>query len=94
MIDPQRYQADPVVSCRDEGDDGAILFNPDTDDTAVLNPSGRALWAQLAQPCTADELAAHLTATYEGVTPEQAAQDVAAFLQQLGGGFLIETGTA
>lgn len=26
----KRYQANSVVSCGDEGDEGAILFNPDT----------------------------------------------------------------
>jgi hypothetical protein len=91
MSKAKRYQVDPVVSCRDEGADGAILFNPDTDATAVLNPTGRDLWGLLAEPRTAADLAAHLTATYDGVTPEQAAEDVAAFLQQLGSGFLVET---
>ena len=92
MSESLRYQADPVVSCRDEGPEGAILFNPDTDDAAVVNASGRALWGVLAEPRTADELTAHLVATYDGVTAEQAAGDVAAFLQSLGGRFLMQVG--
>ena len=84
------YQANPVVSCRDEGTDGAILFDPDRDETAILNPSGRVLWTLLSEPRTAEELAAYLVAHYEGVTLERARQDVHAFLEALGDGFVNE----
>lgn len=96
MTEPRRYQVDPVVSCRDEGAEGAILFNPDTDDTAALNPTGRVLWGLLAEPRTVAELAEYLAATYDGVTAEQAAKDVAAFLAALDGGFVtvVDAGNA
>ena len=35
------YRANEVVSCVDEGEDGAMLYNPDKDETVLLNPSGR-----------------------------------------------------
>lgn len=88
------YQANPVVSCRDEGAEGAILFDPDRDDTAILNPTGRVLWGLLAEPHTVEELAAYLVAHYEGVTPEQAQQDVVAFLESLRDGFVHEVRAA
>jgi hypothetical protein len=45
-----------VVSCRDEGEDGALLFNPDLDRAALINPTGRLIWDVLALPHTVDEI--------------------------------------
>jgi hypothetical protein len=76
MDAPRRYVANPVVSCGDE-EDGTVLFNPDTEDTAIVNPSGRAPWAFLETPRTMDEMATYLVETYRGVAVERAAEDVA-----------------
>lgn len=89
MSESKRYQANPVVSCGDE-EDGAVLFNPDTDDTAIVNLTGRALWAFLETPRTVDEMAAYLVQTYRGVQVEQAAEDAAQFVQSLSPDFLLE----
>ncbi|MDD1724897.1 MAG: PqqD family protein [Methanospirillum sp.] len=50
------YFADPVVSCRIEDDNGAILFNPDTDNSIMINSSGLEIWKYLDQPRTIDEI--------------------------------------
>jgi hypothetical protein len=89
MNPPTRYQANPDVSRGDE-EDGAVLFNPDTDDTVIVNLTGRTLWAFLETPHTMDEMAAHLVATYRGVSAEQAAQDAAQFVASLAPDFLLE----
>jgi hypothetical protein len=83
-----RYQAHPVVSCGDE-EDGAVLYNPDLDDAAVVNLPGRALWAYLETPRTVDEMATYLASTYRDVTVERAAEDAAAFVEALAPGFLL-----
>ena len=83
------YRANEVVSCVDEGEDGALLYNPDKDDTVVLNPSGRSIWALLAAPRTLDEIASHLATAYPEVTPEQARKDAEQFVQSLVPGFII-----
>lgn len=85
----KRYIANPVVSCGDE-EDGAVLFNADVDDTAIVNLTGRALWAFLETPRTVDEMAAHLVETYRDVTAEQAAEDADQFVQSLRPDFLLE----
>jgi hypothetical protein len=77
------YRANGVVSCADENEDGALLYNPDKDDSVLLNPTGRVIWSFLAAPHTIDEIAGHLTATYPGVTREQAFQDADKFIQSL-----------
>jgi hypothetical protein len=82
------YQADPVVSCGEE-EDGAILYNPDADDTTVLNPSGLALWAYLESPRTVEEMAAYLAATYCDVAIERATEDAVRFVEELGPDFVI-----
>ena len=49
------FQANEVVSCVDEEEDGAMLYNPDEDESVMLNPSGRTVWTFLAEPRTLDE---------------------------------------
>lgn len=83
------YRANEVVSCVDEGEDGAMLYNPDKDDTVLLNPSGRSIWALLATPRTLAEIAGHLVAAYPGVTLEQARQDAEQFIRSVVPDFVI-----
>ncbi|MBU0491994.1 MAG: PqqD family peptide modification chaperone [Chloroflexi bacterium] len=89
MTESTRYQANPAVSCGDE-EDGAVLYNPDTDDTTIVNLPGRALWAFMETPRTVDEMAAYLTETYRDVAAEQAAEDAAQFIQALLPNFVLE----
>jgi hypothetical protein len=77
------YRANEVVSCVDEGEDGAMLYNPDKDDTVLLNPSGRIVWTLLSAVRTLDEIAAYLVAAYPDVPSEQALKDAELFIQSL-----------
>jgi hypothetical protein len=83
------YRANDVVSCVDEGGDGAMLYNPDKDDTVLLNPSGRGIWALLAAPRTLEEIAGHLAAAYPDVAREQARQDAEQFIKSLVPDFVV-----
>jgi hypothetical protein len=85
------YRTNEVVSCVDEGEDGAMLYNPDKDDTVVLNPSGRSIWMLLSAPRTLDEIAGHLASAYPDVTLEQARKDAEQFIQSLVPAFIIPT---
>lgn len=91
MVEHQKYQVNPNVSCGDE-EDGAVLYNPDTDGTAIINSAGRTLWALLAAPRTVQEMTAFLTTCYRDVSAEQAAADVAQFVQSLLPDFVQEAG--
>ncbi len=86
------YRVNEVVSCAEEDEDGALLYNPDKDDSVLLNPSGRIIWDLLAAPRTLDEIAGHLTATYPSVTREQATEDVDKFIQSLLPDFVVAEG--
>jgi hypothetical protein len=89
MDSPTRYMVNPAVSHGDE-QDGAVLFNPDTDDTAIVNLTGRALWDFMETPRTIDEIAAYLVETYQGVSADQATKDATQFVQSLVPDFLLE----
>ncbi len=85
----RQYVANPVVSCREE-EGGAVLFNPDTDDMVIINPTGRVIWDFLATPRNTVQVAAHVVEKFQGVSPEQAATDAEAFLQSLLPDFILE----
>jgi len=89
-----RYVSNPVVSCGDEGDDGAILFNPDTDDTIVINQTGKSVWQFLQAPSTSGEVATHLETKYDIDAEHRPAEEVEAFLETLSPGFVMVHGAA
>ena len=39
----KRYAVNPAVSLREELD-GALLYNPDTDEVLLINGTGRLIW--------------------------------------------------
>jgi len=86
---PKRYQANPVVSCGIE-EDGAVLYNPDTDKTSVVNLTGLELWLFLSTSRTADEIIAYLVGNYRDVSIEQASADTKLFIESLAPDFLLE----
>ena len=90
MNQDKRYQANPEVSCGDE-EDGAILYNPDTDDTSIINLTGRELWTLLATPRTQKEMIEYLIRKYSGVSAEQASEDIQLFVETLMPDFVLVT---
>jgi len=92
MSETKRYQANPDVSCREEGpDEGAILFNPDTDAILVINPIGLLIWEALEQPRTRDEIVAYLMESCDDVPADQVHADLETFFGALQpGGFVGE----
>jgi hypothetical protein len=71
------------VSCREEGPDGALLFNPDTDEVLVVNVTGSLIWQALAEPRTPQQVVAALVEQCDNVPADQVAQDVNEFIEQL-----------
>ena len=50
--------ANPVVVLREEFDDWALLFNPDTAEAVGINPLGVAVWKLLDGRHTLDQIVA------------------------------------
>ena len=84
------YRANPVVSCGAE-EDGAVLYNPDTDATSMVNLTGRELWFFLQTARTEAEIVDHLLQNYRDVSVEQATEDTRLFIESLLPDFLLDT---
>ncbi len=83
--------ANATVSCRIEGEDRALLFNPDTDNTLLINPVGLSVWTFLAQPRTVDDIVSYLTTLFSD-NPDHSVvkQDVETFIRELVPDFVSE----
>jgi hypothetical protein len=83
MDDTTLYTVNPDVSCREEGPDGALLFNPDTDEVLVINPTGLLIWQALAEPRSPQGTVEVLYERCNNVPESEVAQDVDQFIEQL-----------
>lgn len=92
MMNPTiRYLVNPDVSCREEGPEGALLFNPDTGGMMLINQTGLLIWQALARPHTQDEVISHVQTACYSVPANRVEEDVEAFIQKLlPGGFVGE----
>jgi len=80
--------ASQLVVLREEFDDSAVLFNPDTAEAVGVNPVGVFVWKLLDGTRTVEQLVAALVAHFAGV-PGTALDDVLAFVAELEkGGFV------
>lgn len=82
-----RYRGNPVVSCRIEGENDAILYNPDTDNTILINGSGIAIWQFIQELRSEEEIARYLSDFFDE-KPESLLEDVRTFLEGLGEEYL------
>jgi hypothetical protein len=83
------YRANPVVSCRDEGEDGALLYNPDRDEAALINPTGRIVWDIIALPHAFEEISDQLVRKLNISDRSAVAKDIEEFLQTLQPDFIL-----
>ena len=81
----------PVVVLREEFDDWAVLFNPDTAYALGVNPVGVAVWKLLDGKRSLGEVVALLKDSFEGV-PSTVEAEVLAFADELARhGFIGQT---
>lgn len=74
--------ANPAVVLREEFDDWAILYNPDTGVAVGVNPVGKEIWKLLDGQHTREDLIAWLREHYRDVPPA-VDEEVGAFLADL-----------
>jgi SynChlorMet cassette protein ScmD len=80
--------ANPVVVLREEFDDWAILFNPDTAEAVGINPVGVALWKLMDGERSLKDLVEEVNHLFSDV-PDSAIEDVSLFVSKLTqGGFV------
>ncbi len=74
--------ANPLLVLREEFDDWAILFDPDTGDGFGLNPVSVFIWKRLDGKHTIQDIVKELREDCEDM-PENAEQEVNEFIQEL-----------
>ena len=76
-----KFVRNPDVVLREEDpDEGALLFNPDTNQVKVINTTGLFIWQQCGVARTLDEIIAEVQKGFDEVPLEQVAQDVQEFV--------------
>jgi SynChlorMet cassette protein ScmD len=74
--------ANPAVVLREEFDDWAILFNPDTAEAVGTNPVGVAVWKLMDGRRTLEQIVVEIHNQFADV-PDAAEKDVTAFIKDL-----------
>ena len=74
--------ANPVVVLREEFDDWAVLFNPDTADAVGTNPVGVAVWKRMDGKRSLADIVSEIRGTFEA-TPDAVFSEISAFVNKL-----------
>jgi SynChlorMet cassette protein ScmD len=74
--------ANPVVVLREEFDEWAVLFDPDTAKAVGINPVGVAIWKLMDGERNLEKIVAEVKDRFEDV-PETAFEEVTAFVSNL-----------
>ena len=72
----------PTVVLREEFDDWAVLFNPDTADAIGTNPVGVAVWKNMDGKRNIDEIVSEITNSFEEC-PATVSQEISDFINKL-----------
>ena len=82
-MDTTCYIVNSDVNLREEDEDGALLYNPDSDRVQLLNSTGFHIWKFCAQGHTISEIIAALQADFDDVPVDAIATDVEEFVTQM-----------
>jgi hypothetical protein len=69
-----------VVTREEDPDEGALLFNPDTNQVKVINTTGLFIWQQCTAARTLEEIVTEVQKSFDEVPAEQVASDVKEFV--------------
>lgn len=79
-----RVVINPDVSCRVEDDDHALLFNPDTDNSILIDRTGLLIWRYIEEPRDVADIIGYLMICFSGCpAPDTLRQDVEVYLRDL-----------
>jgi SynChlorMet cassette protein ScmD len=74
--------ANPSVVLREEFDDWAVLFNPDTANAMGTNPVGVAVWKRMDGKRSIEDIVLEIKNSFED-TPDASFSEIAAFINRL-----------
>ena len=84
MTHLDRPIANPLVVLREEFDDWAVLFNPDSAEALGINPVGVAIWKLMDGRHCLEEIVVALEEHFADV-PETALHEISLFIDDLAG---------
>ena len=79
----RKYMQNPVVNLREEDEDGALLFNPDSNRIQLLNNTGFFIWKFCSEGRTLSDISEAVRQEYSDVPKEQLNEDVKQFLDEM-----------
>ena len=82
MNNTDRPIANPVVVLREELDDWAVLYNPDTNEAAGVNPVGIEVWKRMDGRNSIEDIVSAIKSSFED-TPDIALNEINAFVNTL-----------
>ena len=82
MNKTDRPIANPIVVLREEFDDWAVLFHPDTADAVGTNPVGVAIWKRMDGKRSIEDIVAEIKNSFQD-TPDTSFKEIAAFVNTL-----------
>jgi SynChlorMet cassette protein ScmD len=83
MLDKERPVANPTVVLREEFDDWAVLFDPDSGEAYGLDPVSVFIWRLLDGNHTRPEILEKLKDACEDCIPDEAPEHLEAFIEDL-----------
>jgi len=75
-----RYLRNPDVVLREEDEDGGLLFNPDTNQVKVVNPTGLFIWQRCDGQHDFEQLLAAILEEYEDAPLDEVRSDTQEYL--------------
>ena len=82
MIAPPRIIANPLIVLREEFNDQAVLFDPDSGAAYGVNRVGILIWSCLDGAHTVDDIRQELSTTFDRMS-DQADRHIEEFIQEL-----------
>lgn len=77
------YVKNPDVVLREEGPEGALLFNPDTNQIKVLNPTGVFIWKLCDGKHDLSSMIDSLKESFDKVPEKEAKGHVEKFIEEM-----------
>jgi hypothetical protein len=77
------YICNPDVVLREEDEDGGLLFNPDTNQLKIINPTGLFIWKQFSIANNLNGVIQSIEDNFEEVPAVEVHQDVEEFLADM-----------
>lgn len=83
MSDTTRYIRNPDVGLREESEDGALLFEPDSGQVKVINPTGLFIWTLCDGSHTVEDMIQAIQNEYDDVPLDVVTEDVQNFVSMM-----------